>query len=102
MQGESNVKSQKTLAALVGLPVLTLLAACASEPTLTERNFGTSVRQMIEAQTYDPSTLATPSTETVDTADGRRLENVLEAYRTDVAKPESVSEDIVISVDGQR
>lgn len=96
------MKSYQTLAALVGLPVVVMLGACTTEPTLTERNFGKSVRQMVRAQTYDPSTLETPSTETIENADGRRLESVLEAYRTDVAKPEAVNDDIVISVDGQR
>jgi hypothetical protein len=83
-------------AVLVTLPLG--LGACVAEPTLTETNFGNSVRQMIEAQTYDPSTLRTPSTDPVDSADGKRLENVLEAYRTDVAKPAAVSEDVVINV----
>ena len=96
------MKSYQTLATLVGLPVVAILGACTTEPTLTERNFGDSVRQMIQAQTYDPSTLETPSTETIESSDGRRLGNVLEAYRTDVAKPESVNEDVVISVDGGR
>ena len=74
------------------------LGACVAEPTLTETNFGDSVRQMIQVQTYDPSTLTTPSTETVDSSDGQRLENVLEAYRTDVAKPAAVNEPVVINV----
>ena len=74
------------------------LGACVADPTLTETNFGKSVRQMIEAQTYDPSTLATPSTDPVDSGDGKRLENVLEAYRTDVAQPAAVNEPVVINV----
>ena len=90
----------KTLTALVGLPVVATLVACG--PTLTEQNFGVSVRQMIESQTNDPSTLTTPSTETLEGGDGRRLEAVLETYRTDVAKPDAISEDIVLSVDGAR
>ena len=90
----------KTLTTLVGLPVVATLAACA--PTLTEQNFGVSVRQMVEAQTNDPSTLTTPSTETIEDGDGRRLEAVLDTYRTDVAKPDAISEDIVVSVDGAR
>jgi len=102
MQGESNMKTYQTLAVLVGLPVVVMLGACTTEPTLTEQNFGDSVRQMIQAQTHDPSTITTPSTETIEGTDGRRAGNVLEAYRTDVAKPASVNEDIVISVDGQR
>lgn len=83
-------------AVLVTLPLG--LAACVADPTLTETNFGDSVRQMIEVQTYDPSTLTTPSTEPVDSGDGQRLENVLEAYRTDVAKPATVNEPVVINV----
>jgi type IV pilus biogenesis protein CpaD/CtpE len=74
------------------------LGACAADPTLTETNFGDSVRQMIQVQTYDPSTLTTPSTDTVDSSDGQRLENVLEAYRTDVAAPAAVNEPVVINV----
>lgn len=88
---------------LVGLATTAgLLAACSTNtPTPTERDFGNSVRNMIEAQTYDPSTLGSPSTETPEGIDGRRLEAVLDVYRTDVAKPESVSDEIVINVDGQ-
>jgi hypothetical protein len=94
-----NMKSHNTLAALA---MVALLAACAHEPTETERTFGDSVRNMVEAQTYDQSTLSTPSTETIEDNDGRRLEAVLDVYRTDVAKPESVNDEIVINVDGQR
>jgi type IV pilus biogenesis protein CpaD/CtpE len=94
------MKSQKTFVALATLATAASLAACAHKPTELERNFGSSVRNMIEAQTFDPSTLSSPSTETIDETDGRRLEAVLEVYRTDVAKPAAASEDIVISVDG--
>jgi type IV pilus biogenesis protein CpaD/CtpE len=94
------VNAQKTLSA-AGIALATLLAgACANEPTLTERNFGDSVREMINAQTYDPSTLSAPSTEPVEGSDGRRSENVLEVYRTDIAKPEVVRDEIVLSVGG--
>lgn len=84
---------------LGGLATAVLLTACSTNtPTPTERDFGDSVRNMIEAQTYDPSTLASPSTETVDSSDGRRLEAVLDVYRTDVSGPDSVSDEIVINV----
>jgi hypothetical protein len=87
---------------LAGLATTALLAACSTNnPTPTERSFGDSVRNMIEAQTYDPSTRSSPSTETVDSSDGRRLEAVLDVYRTDVAKPDTVGDEIVINVDGQ-
>jgi type IV pilus biogenesis protein CpaD/CtpE len=93
------MNNQKKIVALAGLLSTALLAACA-RPTALERSFGSSVRNMIEAQTFDPSTLSSPSTETVDASDGRRIEAVLDVYRTDVAKPAAASEDIVISVDG--
>lgn len=91
----------RTHNALAALAMTALVTACANEPTGTERNFGASVRNMIEAQTYDPSTLSAPSTETIEDTDGRRLEAVLDVYRSDVAKPEAVNDEIVINVDGQ-
>lgn len=93
------MKSHNILAAL---GIAALLAGCANTPTAVESNFGASVRNMIEAQTYDPSTLSAPSTDVIESGDGQRLEAVLDAYRTDVAKPESIGQDIVINPDGQR
>lgn len=79
------------------LPAL-WLTACATEPTMTEENFGDSVRQMIRAQTYDPSTLTSPSTEAIDSTDGQMLEGALKAYRETVADPASVGNEISIGV----
>jgi len=93
--------ANKTLYATVGAAAL-VVAGCTIEPTQTEANFGVSVRQMIQAQTADPSTIAAPSAEPIDGSDGRRTENVLEAYRTDVAKPDAVNDEVVISLDNAR
>lgn len=79
-----------------------VLAGCSGEPTQTQTNFGVSVRQMIQAQTADPSTLTNTSDEPIDGGDGQRAEAVLEAYRTDVTKPEAVSNDVVVSLDNAR
>ena len=76
-----------------------LLSACATGPTQTEQTFGDSVRHMIDAQTYDRSTLRTPSEEAIDRTDGRMLEGALEAYRSTVAEPDSVGQEITIGVD---
>lgn len=76
------------------------IGGCASEPTPTERDFGNSVRQMIRAQTYDPSTLTSPSEEPVESTDGQMLEGSLESYRRDTGNRESVDSDIVVGVDG--
>jgi hypothetical protein len=93
---------QKQIVTRVGFIGLVLLGGCVHEPTALEDNFGSSVRNMIEAQTFDPSTLSSPSTETLDGGDGQRTEAVLERYRSDIARPEAVSEDIVVSVEGGR
>jgi hypothetical protein len=84
----------------VGLALPLLLGACASEPTQTERNFGESVRQMVRSQTYDPSTLTTPSEAPVDRTDGQLLEGAIEAYRGDVAPRDAVGSEVQISVGG--
>jgi hypothetical protein len=95
------MNSNSTLVAKTGLALaMLLLGACAGEPTLTERNFGDSVRQMVRAQTAHPETLTAPSNDPVTSADGQILEAVLEVYRTDVAKPASVGDEIVINVGG--
>ena len=71
-----------------------------SEPTQTERHFGESVRQMVRAQTHDPSTLSSPSTEAVESTDGQLLGGALEAYRGSVANPASGTNEVLISVEG--
>ena len=91
-----NMSSKRIVTALPAL----LLCACASKPTATESNFGDSVRQIVRAQTYDPGTLTAPSAETIESGDGQRLEGVIEVYRTDIAKPETVDNEIVINVGG--
>ena len=93
--------ASKKLYAMFGAAAL-VLAGCSGEPTQTQTNFGVSVRQMIQAQTADPSTLTNASDEPLDGSDGRRTEAVLEAYRTDVAKPETVNDNVVISLDNAR
>jgi hypothetical protein len=91
------------IARLSPLCAALLLGACANQESLTERNFGESVRQMIQAQTYDPSTLTMPSAEPVDGTDGQMLEGAVEVYRSDVASPEGGGNEVVINVgSGQR
>ena len=72
-----NMKTGQLL--LISLSAALLLGACASEPTMTERSFGDSVRQMITAQTYDQSTLSAPSDRTVESTDGQMLQGAPES-----------------------
>jgi hypothetical protein len=70
------------------LTVVTLLVGCESTPTALERNFGSSVRNMLEQQSAQPGYAGFGM-------DGRKSEGVLEAYRQDVAKPKKVEESII-------
>ena len=95
------MSNRNTIAAALGLSVVTLLlGACANEPTMTERNFGESVRQMVRAQTYDPSTLETPSLEPIDGTDGQLLEGTVETYRGGAAEDGSAGSGVTINVGG--
>jgi len=90
-----NIKTGQLLASL---SAALLLAACAGEPTQTEREFGDSVRQMIAAQTYDPSTLTNPPEGAIEATDGQMLEGALEAYRTTISDQSNVGDEIQISL----
>jgi len=74
------------------------LAGCSNNQTATEQDFGNSVRQMVRAQTLNPGP-ADPAP--VESSDPNRLENALETYRKDVARPESIRRDPTVDVFGQ-
>jgi hypothetical protein len=89
-----------TLARSLPLCMACLLGGCANQPTQTEMNFGESVRQMVQAQIYDPRTVTMPSDEAIDGTDGPYLEGAVEAYQNTVSDSGNVGNDIVISVGG--
>lgn len=69
-----------------------LASACSAYPR-TEADFGDSVRHMVRSQTANPGP-TDPSP--VETGDGERLNGVLEAYRTDVARTEQAPAPVVV------
>jgi len=81
---------------LKGLPIIWLtiplslfvLNGCQNNPSKIEENFGSSVRNAIALQTAQPGEV-TPS------MDGQKGEVVMETYRKDVAKPETVERDLI-------
>lgn len=77
---------------------LLLLSGCAA--SALEQQYGESVRQMINAQVYDPATLTNPSAKAVDGADPDMVNAAIEVFRETVSKPEEVGQDIVIQVGG--
>jgi hypothetical protein len=78
------------------------LAGCADTP-LADADYGKSVNQMVQAQTYDPAAAANPPELAPESGDGARLENALDGYRKDVAKGSSdVQRPIVFEVGQQQ
>ncbi len=83
---------------LIVLSALAATAGCVAPESAVEADFGNSVREMIRAQTYDPSTLHRPSQVPVMGIDGEHAGYVLDTYRTDLGKPEAISQQIEIKL----
>jgi len=84
---------------------LTIAAACVGivgcGSQRVEQEHGASVRQMIEAQTYDPGTLTNPSATPPVGADPDMVNAALGVLRESVSHPQEVSRPITIDVGGQ-
>ncbi len=91
------IKKDMMKYAAFGTAVL-LLAGCAE--TRTEREFGDSVRQVMNAQIADPHAAALPSSEAVTGGHAGRLEGVIEAHGSEVSNTEGVSKPVSIDVGG--
>lgn len=83
-----------SLALLAGLS-----AGCADVPVEADNAFGESLAHMVADQTLNPEATAENGDAAVQDGEGRRLENVLEGYRTDNARGvEDVKRDVKITV----
>jgi non-homologous end joining protein Ku len=89
-----------TFRTIATMAALIVLASCSSTSQV-EDEYGESVRQMINAQVYDPATLSNPSAKPVEGADPDMVNNAVQAMREHVAAPEKVGEDLVLHVRGQ-
>lgn len=68
------------------LAIVTLaLCGCADTP-IADADYGKSVQQMVQSQTFDPVAASNPPELAPEMADGERLKNALDEYRKDVAK----------------
>lgn len=85
-----------TLAILAG--ACALGGCMATSPV--EEQYGEAVRQMINAQVYDPATLTNPSSKPVEGADPDMVNAAITTFREHVARPEEVGQGIVINVGG--
>jgi hypothetical protein len=79
--------------------IAALMGGCASETRRVDADFRKSVDSMIQAQTYDPATVADPAVLAPDSGDGQRLKNALDNNRKDVPKGSTeVKQPIVLEV----
>lgn len=68
-----------------GLVIATLaVAGCAN--TFSDDDYGRSVQQMVQSQTFDPAAASNPPELPPEITDAARLKNALDVYRKDVAK----------------
>lgn len=75
------------------------VAACASSPQQeNDPAFGSSVRQMIQAQTFDAQAADNPSDQPPSGIDGIRAESVMKTYRADVDKPARAQEPMQVRI----
>jgi uncharacterized membrane protein YgcG len=69
-------------------------AGCAdwgSEPFRVQRDYGTSVREMVANQIYDPRKAIYPAVPAPDGIEGKKGDRILEnAYRNDIGSPQRV------------
>lgn len=89
--------------------VLKTVAFCAAillnigcAETRTEREFGDSVRSVMNAQIYDQGAAISPSTEPVTGGHAGRLESVIETHSTDTTKTGEVSKPVVVEIGSNR
>jgi hypothetical protein len=75
-------------AVMLMLTLSGLLLGCESTPTAVERNFGTSVRNMIEQQTAQPGYQGAGMS-------GQKSEALWRSYRGDVADPKKVDQQVI-------
>jgi len=87
---------------LPGLAALLIAAGCNSLPTTTEPEvaFGDTVRGVMNSQIHDYDAAVNPDPNALEGSDPNRLNNVVEAYRDHITKPEEVGQPIQISVGG--
>ena len=71
----------------------------AGDMTKVEEDYGNSVRQMVQAQIYDPNAANFPSRQGPMSSDGDKAVRTLESYRNDIPKPESIGDEFEFEID---
>ncbi len=88
-------------AAFVLALALPALAGCTG-PSALERDYGSSVAAMQQAQTAEPATRATPGGQPVTSIDGDYSQAVMKVLRESASKPEELKQGVTINVAGDK
>lgn len=88
----------KALVSMIAAAASLMLGGCSDTPR-ADADYGKSVQQMVEAQTYDLNAARNPPPLAPASGDGARLKNALDENRKDVAKgSKDVQKSIVFEV----
>lgn len=85
---------------IVAMAAVGALAGCSS--TALRDDYGDSVESLIQAQTANPATLASPSAAGVTGIDGDYARKVMEEMRKSVGKPSEVQQPIQMILMGSQ
>ena len=95
------INNSKMILGLLTISVATLSAGttgCSTEPKRVEADFGNSISQTVQAQTYNPEAAASTESVPVIGLDGKRAMGTLDALRTDIERPEDFDDVIDIEL----
>jgi len=93
-----NKESNNTLVAgAIGLAIV-ISTGCSTEPERVEADYGNSVRQMVQASTYDPEAAASTESIPVLGMDGKRAMRSLDAMQTDTERVEDFNDIINVEL----
>lgn len=93
---------KQNLYRVVVVAMLSATGCSSTDPVRVEEDFGNSVRNMVNAQIYNPNAAKNPPAEPPLALDGEKADKVLEAYRGDVYKPEKAERPISIRIGAGR
>ena len=89
------------LSALIASSALAL-GGCIIDPTHVEEDFGSSVRQMIAGQIYDPEAASNPDENAPALVDGVAVTRAIEGYREDAKREERRERGTIVQPEAPR
>jgi hypothetical protein len=95
------INDSKAIPGLLAISVVTLSMAingCSTEPKRVEADYGNSISQTVQAQTYNPEAAASTESIPVLGMDGKRSMRTLDAMQTDTERPEDFDDIIDIEL----